>query len=107
MTNENLLEDEVALAREDPEQYLDYLKGFESAAALPSNHDLSRTFYGWRSIAARAVVRNKQSMLASNSDAGGVSWHLQSGYRQFKIAGRHRGMRFDRRGRWWVCYFLP
>ena len=55
MTNENLLEDEVALAREDPEQYLDYLKGFESAAALPSNHDLSRTFYGWRSIAARAA----------------------------------------------------
>ncbi len=55
MTNENVLEDEVALAREDPEQYLDYLKGFESAAALPSNTDLSRTFYGWRSIAARAA----------------------------------------------------
>jgi cyclophilin family peptidyl-prolyl cis-trans isomerase/HEAT repeat protein len=55
MTNENVLEDEVAVAREDPERYLDYLKGFESAAALPSSTDLSRTFYGRRSIAARAA----------------------------------------------------
>jgi cyclophilin family peptidyl-prolyl cis-trans isomerase/HEAT repeat protein len=55
MSNENILEDEVALAREDSNQYLDYLKGFESAAALPSSTGLSRAFYTWRSITARAA----------------------------------------------------
>ncbi|MEK6335091.1 MAG: peptidylprolyl isomerase [Acidobacteriota bacterium] len=55
VSNENIPEDEVARAREDPEQYLNYLKGFEAAAALPSNTDLSRSFYAWRGIAARAA----------------------------------------------------
>jgi cyclophilin family peptidyl-prolyl cis-trans isomerase/HEAT repeat protein len=55
MSNENILEDEIALARQRPEQYLDYLKGFESAAVLPSKSGLDRTFYSWRSISARAA----------------------------------------------------
>lgn len=54
MTHENILEDEVTLARQDPERYLDYLEGFESAAARPTT-GLSKTFYGWRSISARAA----------------------------------------------------
>ncbi|MFS8085510.1 MAG: peptidylprolyl isomerase, partial [Acidobacteriota bacterium] len=55
MTNENIPEEEVATAREAPEQYLDNLEGFELAAALPSNTGLSRTFYTWHSISARAA----------------------------------------------------
>jgi cyclophilin family peptidyl-prolyl cis-trans isomerase len=54
MSNENILEEEVALAREDPEHYLDYLAGFESAAAIP-HHGLAKSFYGSRSVSARAA----------------------------------------------------
>jgi cyclophilin family peptidyl-prolyl cis-trans isomerase/HEAT repeat protein len=54
MSNENILEDEVARARESPQQYLDYLAGFESAAAIP-HHGLERTFYNSRSVSARAA----------------------------------------------------
>ncbi len=54
MTHENILEDEIALARQAPEDYLQYLRGFESAAALPKN-DLKNTFYSWQSVAARAA----------------------------------------------------
>jgi cyclophilin family peptidyl-prolyl cis-trans isomerase/HEAT repeat protein len=54
MSHENILEDEIARARREPEQYTDYLKGFEAAAELPSS-DLGKTFYQWRSISARAA----------------------------------------------------
>jgi cyclophilin family peptidyl-prolyl cis-trans isomerase/HEAT repeat protein len=55
MTNENILEDEVALAREAPEEYLEYLKGFEAARERTSDDELRKLFYGFRSMSARAA----------------------------------------------------
>ena len=55
MSNENIPEDEIAHARETPGEYVQYLKGFESAAELPSNSGLQKTFYSWSSITARAA----------------------------------------------------
>lgn len=55
MTNENLPEDEVALARMDPRQYVEYLKGFEAARRVTSAEDSQKLFYGFSSMSARAA----------------------------------------------------
>ena len=55
MTNENILEEEVAHAREAPEEYLEYLKGFEAARERTSDDELRKLFYGFRSVSARAA----------------------------------------------------
>ncbi|MGZ8848601.1 MAG: peptidylprolyl isomerase, partial [Pyrinomonadaceae bacterium] len=55
MTNENIPEDEVARARWNPTEYLQYLKGFEAASEHSSDDELKSLFYGFRSISARAA----------------------------------------------------
>jgi cyclophilin family peptidyl-prolyl cis-trans isomerase/HEAT repeat protein len=55
MTNENILEDEVARARAVPAEYLEYLKGFEAAIDRTSDDEWRKLFYGFRSTSARAA----------------------------------------------------
>jgi cyclophilin family peptidyl-prolyl cis-trans isomerase/HEAT repeat protein len=55
MTNENIPEEEVALARGNPTEYLEYLKGFEASRERSSDDELRKLFFGYRSTSARAA----------------------------------------------------
>jgi cyclophilin family peptidyl-prolyl cis-trans isomerase/HEAT repeat protein len=55
MTNENVLEEEIAYAREAPTEYLEYIKGFEAARERSSDDGLRKLFYEFRSMSARAA----------------------------------------------------
>jgi cyclophilin family peptidyl-prolyl cis-trans isomerase/HEAT repeat protein len=55
MTNENIPEEEVATAKWNPTEYLEYLKGFEATRERSSDDELRKVFYGFRSTSARAA----------------------------------------------------
>ena len=54
-TNENIPEQEVAFAKWNPTEYLEYLKGLEAANERSTDDELRKAFFGFRSIAARAA----------------------------------------------------
>ena len=55
MTHESLVEEEVARARQAPLEYLGRLKDFETWVAASTDDRLTITFYGARSVSARAA----------------------------------------------------
>lgn len=55
MTNENVLEDEVAGARQNPAEYLEYLKGLEAARQRTADQGLRNIYYRFRSVSSRAA----------------------------------------------------
>jgi cyclophilin family peptidyl-prolyl cis-trans isomerase/HEAT repeat protein len=55
MTNENIPEEEVALAKWNPTEYLEYVKGFEASRERSSDDELRKLFFGYRSASARAA----------------------------------------------------